>query len=304
MKAFAIALAIVLYSAGAAWNYGSFNRLERARERYQPRFVVLPRTEVVKLASLGFEALASDWYWILGVNYFGDARNAQVGYAELSNYLELVTDLDPKFFPAYLFGGYMLPWVVDGKWVNIEEAAELLEKGIREFPNDWRLHFQVAYLYSAHLKRFKDAGDHLVEASRLPNAPPYLPTLATRMYVSDGSVNLAEAMAQKLVEHAQHPWERELALKRLRELRALSLGRALTDAVSAFKAAQGRLPESLAELAGAGTSVPPEPLGGEWIYDPSTGEVSSSALKDDLKIRIHPRDRAEQEQASREEHGD
>lgn len=292
MKAVGVALFLTLYSVGAIWNFVSFDRLERARERYLPSSVVLPRPEVVRLADMGFDALAADWYWIKGVNYFGDARNAVVGYGGLSNYLELVTELEPKYFPAYLFGGYMLPWVVDGKWVNIEETVRLLEKGIREFPNEWRFHFQAAYMYSAHLKRYQSAGDHLIAASRLPGAPDYLPSLATRMYVTDGRIDLAEVMSQKLIEEAQHPWERELARKRLGELKSLAAARVLTEAAAAFKASHGRLPAALSELAASGTLVPPDPLGGEWVYDASTGKVRSSSLTDDLTIRIHPRDRA------------
>src|SRR4051794_36033566 len=117
---------VVLYAAGALWNYQSFDRARRIRERYQPTFVTIPKTEVVKILDLGFHALASDWYWIKGVNYFGDQRNVIVAYGELYNYLELVTDLDPRFFAAYLFGGYALPWDRGDKWVNTEEAALFL----------------------------------------------------------------------------------------------------------------------------------------------------------------------------------
>jgi hypothetical protein len=36
--------------------------------------------------------------------------------------------------------------------------------------------------------------------------------------------------------------------------------------------------------------IPPEPLGGSFLYDPKTGDVTSSVLHDRLTIFIHPRE--------------
>jgi len=56
----------------------------------------------------------------------------------------------------------------------------------------------------------------------------------------------------------------------------------LRRAITGFQAQHGRNPESLAELAQKGmiTRIPREPFGGEWKYDPTTGEVHSSTRPD------------------------
>lgn len=292
MRALAAASFVALYALGAYCNTAMFDRSKLALERYQPEFVVLPRPEVVRVLSLGFDSVTADWYWIKAVNYFGDNRNMQVAYGELANYFELVTDLDPKFFAAYLFGGYALPWNRGDQWVNTREAAALLERGTREFPNDWRLRFQLAYIYSAYLHRYKDAGDQLVAASKLEGAPPYLGSLATRMYATTGDVQGAELLAQHLYEETTDPEQRKIIKRRLFELRSSATAEELTAAARKFREAKGHFPASLKELADSGVAVPAEPLGGSWAYDPKTGQVSSSVLNAKLGIFIHPRDEA------------
>ncbi|MBS2029371.1 MAG: hypothetical protein JST54_15825 [Deltaproteobacteria bacterium] len=289
-----LVLALALLAGGTGWNYKSFDRQARIKARYTASLVALPRPEVVRLLSLGFRHVLADWYWIKGVNYFGDGRNTAVAYAEFYNYLKLVTDLDPQYYPAYLFGGYALPWNRGDKWVNTQETAWLLEDGIKNFPAAWQLRFQLAYVYSAYLHRYKEAGDQLAAAARLPGSPPFLGTLATRMYATTGDLEGAELLAEHLMRDAEDPRVAALMRRRLMELRAANQGQALTQAAAKFAAAHGgHFPASLAELEQAGVAIPVEPLGGSWNYDPATGTVKSSVLKERLDIYIHPREAAQ-----------
>jgi hypothetical protein len=53
----------------------------------------------------------------------------------------------------------------------------------------------------------------------------------------------------------------------------------INRSIEVFHAAEGRYPESLAELSQKGilARIPREPFGGEWNYDPETGKVTSSS---------------------------
>ena len=50
-------------------------------------------------------------------------------------------------------------------------------------------------------------------------------------------------------------------------------GLAMTQAVQAFQALEGRLPKSLDELKKSGFEIPPPPKGTQYKYDPKTGKV-------------------------------
>jgi len=48
---------------------------------------------------------------------------------------------------------------------------------------------------------------------------------------------------------------------------------AMTQAVQAYQALEGRLPKSLDELKKSGFEIPPPPKGTQYKYDPKTGKV-------------------------------
>lgn len=280
-------LAIFLWATITVWNWISFNPRTEALRNYQARFVVLPRPDIARAASLGFRSVTSDLYWIAAVNYFGDQRNELVAYAQLSNYLELVVSLDPDFEYAYLFGGMALPWSIGKGWVNVDEAISLLERGVKRFPNNWRLRFQLAYTYSTYRDRFKDAGDQLAAVALLPGSPDYVGGLATRMYASAGQYETATMIAEQLANSVEDPEIKEALLRRAAETRTVRSVIRLEELVKRFADLRHHFPATLDELVSAGllSALPVDELGGTFEYNPATGEVESSVLHD--RLRIH-----------------
>lgn len=296
----ALGIVVLLFATLTVWNVVSFDRMSEVRRRYHASIVAIPKPEVVKILALGYRNVIADWYWIKGVNYFGDNRNAILAYGELYNYLKLVVELDRKFYAAYLYGGYALPWNRGDKWVNVDEAAELLNRGIKEFPDAWKLRLQLAYIDSAYLHRFREAGDQLAAASKIPGAPRYAASLATRMYATVGDLQGAQFLAEEMIQEQRDPKIREMLIRRLFELRAADAAQRLTHAVSAYADAHGgKRPDSLSQLADSGVSIPKEPLGGSWLYDPKEGVVRSSVLNERLTLYVHP---AEHSKAQNDTH--
>jgi hypothetical protein len=285
-----MSLAPVLWAVATAWNVGVFDRRAEILRRQEPTFVVLPRPEIVRALSFGFRSVLSDLYWIGAVNYFGDQRNARLGYAELSNYLEIVIGLDPAFESAYAFGGFALPWNTGKQWVNIDPAISLLEKGVQRFPSNWKMRLQLAWLYSSYRNRFKDAGDQLAVAARLAEAPPYLGPLSARMYATTGDYDGALLITEQLINESGDDEVRQALIRRAQEIRTVKDISELEKGVKRFEETQHRLPQSLRELVDVGLlrSVPEESLGGVFLYDPATGKVQSSVLHDRLKVFGQP----------------
>ncbi|MBK7839346.1 MAG: hypothetical protein IPJ49_17080 [Candidatus Obscuribacter sp.] len=57
--------------------------------------------------SLGYDQLLSDFYWLSFINYEGDGQGRALDkYALCSEYLDLITSLDPHFAQAYWFTAF------------------------------------------------------------------------------------------------------------------------------------------------------------------------------------------------------
>ena len=126
-------------------------------DRTSPREVVGDETlylsgNTVKRMSLGLEGFAADVYWIRTVQYFGRklidsgkpvsaAASQNVRMDLLAPLLNVIVTLDPHHIPAYRFGAIFLPER------DLDSAVTLLEKGINETPNEWRLYQALAYIY-------------------------------------------------------------------------------------------------------------------------------------------------------------
>src|SRR6266516_5726137 len=95
----------------------------------------IPSPKVVRRLSLGYSGLLADVYWTRVVQYFGTKHKAKAKqYLILEPLLEMTTELDPKLLPAYHFGSVFLAQRPPEGAGDPQAAARLVEKGIRENP--------------------------------------------------------------------------------------------------------------------------------------------------------------------------
>src|SRR5205085_854694 len=143
---------ILILAAGLGLLYP----MQRHIDGSSPQEIVSDETlylsgDTVKRMSLGMEGLAADIYWIRTVQYFGGklidsgqplsaAATANVRMDLLAPLLNVVVTLDPHHIPAYRFGAIFLPER------DLPAAIALLEKGIQENPNEWRLYQDIGYI--------------------------------------------------------------------------------------------------------------------------------------------------------------
>src|ERR1035437_4303199 len=98
--------------------------------------IYLPPTRFLRAVSLGYEHALADLLWFRTINYFGQHVQMDRMYPWLAHMCDVVTELDPRAEHVYHFGGVMLPWEAD----RVDDGIALLEKGIRNMPESWRLH--------------------------------------------------------------------------------------------------------------------------------------------------------------------
>ena len=105
------------------------------------RLKYIPSGQTLRLITAGYHTLAADLLWAWSVVSFGEHLNGDREFGWLSKALEGVTALDPRFRDAYLYGGIMLAMEAE----DPEGAVKLLERGVKNIPSDWQLHFFLGF---------------------------------------------------------------------------------------------------------------------------------------------------------------
>jgi hypothetical protein len=246
----------------------------------------------LRAASGGYEAVASDWYWLGAIQYFGTRSNVEEHFRRLAGYLDLATDLDPDFGYAYIFGGYAIPERNQGEkqWHNIDAAIKLLQKGMASNSTRWEIPYLLAYMLFTYRGDYLEAAQLMREASKRPKAPAYLLSfVGTLTAQGHGNMQAAIDFTRGALENAPDHWTRDDLQDRLR---GLELQQALDRLNSAaqLRRAEGQPLSSLQDLIGYGEikQIPEEPYGGSFHLE--NGRVVSSDDDKMLHVFIHPRD--------------
>ncbi|MBI3180832.1 MAG: hypothetical protein HYZ28_01675 [Myxococcales bacterium] len=253
---------------------------------------MLPRIEVLKVIGAPYRELLTDYYWVQTLQAVTRA-NTPEEYRDLYDYGELVSELDPKFRPIYLFVGGALPvHLGDGNWENTAESTKILEKGHARFPDQVLLAILLAYNLSEHHKETQRAATVLLEVSKVPGAPRWLPLLATRMLAEAKDFDAGLALAQSLAR-SDDPETRATFQRRVKELELERLLTEVDSASAAYLSRTGRAPETVAALVEAGDlpSLPVDPLGGQIVLGENRKARSTAALK---RLKLLGRDAAEE----------
>ena len=212
----------------------------------------LSSPKVLKRASLGYEGLLADIYWTRAVQYFGARHhNHARSYNLLFPLLEITTQLDPKLVVAYEFGAsFLAPPPPDGAG-QPERAIQLMQYGIQNNPNNWKLYYDLGFVYYINLQDYKNAADAFERGSKLPNAHPFMRVLAGQMAQHAGEFDTARMMWSATYQNSQDQLIRQNAVEHLRALRVDEDVTHLQEAVTHFSERTGRLPGSMTELATA-----------------------------------------------------
>lgn len=237
--------------------------------------LVVPDARVVKVLSKPVSSLITDLYWIRMVNLAANARLPWEG-KQLIQWGQFVTDLEPKFFHAYMLGGLLGTVDVGQDTYNVDEALEFLGKGTDNLPDEPRLAIYQSFLLLEMKKDPAAAARVLQRAAKSPRAPAYLAQLATRLYASVGDFDAATQFARTISQDGDEE-TKAFFTTRLLEIEQEKVLSAVDAAVEAFTAAQGRAPATIEELLIGGQlpAAPVDPLGGTISLTPDGARASS-----------------------------
>lgn len=263
--------------------------MQRWIDRNLPREVINEETlyfssgETIKKMSLGFDGLVAEIYWIRTVQYFGrkiidsdpsisSLRDIRMDL--LAPYLDIVVTLDPHHIPAYRFCAIFLPER------DVNAAIRLLEKGIRENPDEWRLYQDIGYIHW-QMGDYEKAADWFERGGRIEGARWWMRDLAGVMRIKGGSRDVARAIYKSYLESEDENIRRQ-AERRLMQLRALDEIDAINIFLDRLKDQPGTCQAKLRSLArkldGLGIAIneemmPLDPSGFPYEIDPATCQI-------------------------------
>jgi len=253
------------------------------------RFV--PRPEVARIASLGFEPLVADYYWMQAVQVVGAETSDPSRHAPLLGRLvDVVTTVDPWVDHPYRFAAH---WLTDSA-ESVRFANRLLERAIEYHPDDWRNPFYLGFNLFFYLGEVEAAADALEAAALLPDAPLYLPRLAARLRANTSGLDTATAFLEELLRGAEDPRARAQYEESLLQIEVERRARFLDEARARFRQRNGRDIRGVEDLVrGPGAvlrALPEEPGGGAWLLGEPGGQIVSSRYGRRYEPWMHARD--------------
>jgi len=225
-------------------------------------YVASPK--LLKRASLGFDGLMACIYWTRAVQYFGHRHLLRkTSYNELGPLLEITTALDPHLLPPYQFGSTFLAPAPPNGAGQPERAIRLMEYGIQNNPDNWRLYYDLGFIYYTELKDFKKAAEAFERGSQVPDAHPFLKVLAANTAQHAEDYATARLLWSAAYQNSNEGDIRQNALDHLRGIQVDEDVTNLQNAVTRFVEANKRIPTSLWEIAAAEhlAGIPVDPDG-------------------------------------------
>jgi hypothetical protein len=232
--------------------------------------LVLRSGPLLKVMSLEYAPLAADLYWTRVVQYYGGKQVAGETNLELLwPLLEVTTTLDPHLIVAYRFGGTFLSDFPPRGAGKPELGIELLQRGIRENPEYWRLYEDLGFIYYFDLRDYPKAAAAFLDGSKVPGAMIWMKSFAARINEKGESLETSAMLWSEIYNSVQEPSIKKNAKIHLQLLRARADCERLNTIAAEYKKRTGRPPESQRDLVREGLlrGLATDPVGVVYWFD-------------------------------------
>jgi len=246
-------LALCCWMAAVCINYTN-RKIYPPQIREELQFI--PERTVVDFLSFGHKGFAADLLFIKvsgSLTWKPDRFNFNNEWSY--QMINLVTDLDPKYYTAYLFSGMALLHNHE----DIFRSIPIIKKGMAIFPDSWELPFWIglnAYLY---LENDAMASEFLWLAAHKPNAPTSFLSLLLSAITKGGNFEKGVWVLESLIKNEKNPKIQLVYRKRVARLHNFI---DLQKAAEMYKSRFGDYPENLERLVATGIiqQIPQDPM--------------------------------------------
>jgi hypothetical protein len=232
--------------------------------------LVLRSGPLLKLMSLEYTPLVAELYWTRAVQYYGDKRARHDPNLDLLwPLLDVTTTLDPHLIVAYRFGSTFLSEPSPRGAGRPDLAIALINRGIRENPDYWRLYEDLGFIYYFELKDHKRAAAAFLEGSQNPAALVWMKIMAARMSEQGETRETSAFLWQEIYDSATDPEIKNNAHVHLQLLRAQADCDELDKVAAEYEKRTGKHATSLSDLVRERLlpRAPVDPLGFVYVFN-------------------------------------
>jgi len=215
-------LSLVIVTGGIFWSGKTFESIfENNFYKLDRNPGYIPTGKQIKPVILGFDNFVADLFWLKAVQYTGGNASRASFYA-LPKYLNLITDLDPKFEFVYRFGALIFALREDIR----NEIEPILLKGIKNTGNPilWTDLGFYKYYYEENFEEAAEIFDHC--AKNIPDCPKFSAGISAslRAYVGKYQIALQTWIEKaKLIDEDSSDTEIKIIKNKIEEVSKLIL---------------------------------------------------------------------------------
>jgi len=165
--------------------------------------------------------------------------------------------------PAYQFGAnFLAPKPPSGAGLP-GAALSLMKYGIEHNPDQWRLYYNLGFLYYTEFKDYAKAAEAFKRGAALPLTNEFMPILAARMAQHAGEFDTARMLWVTTYQSTKEASIRQNAIEHLLALQVDEEVTQLERIVERYRQQTGRSPASMNDLERAGfiRGAPADPKG-------------------------------------------
>jgi hypothetical protein len=207
--------ALVLLLASGSWFLKKADET-KPKDWLDDRLTYLPSGKLLKPAVLDMDEAVADILWIRGMIYFADAYLNQRSYKWLGHIIDVVTTLNPRLHQAYEFAGVVLT----KEKAELPKTLRILDRGIGEFQQDWKLRLYAAMAQLAYDSNYTRAADLLRPIATQQDVPGHIKTLCATLLDKGGNRRVALAFLVDRYLETDNPISRELFLEKMMKMYA------------------------------------------------------------------------------------
>lgn len=244
--------------------------VQRAALYQEQDEIMLRSGRLMKIMSLEYAPLVATVYWTRAVQYYGNKRlHHDLNLESLWPLLDVATSLDPNLIPPYRFGSTFLSEPQPRGAGRPDLAIQLLERGIRANPDQWRLYQDLGYVYYFELKDYSKAADAFREGSKNPKAAIWMKVMAARIAEKGESRETSRFLWTEVYNSTQDAQLKDNARIQLMLLRADDDIEQLNALAAEYERKTGRKPTAMRQLVEVGLlpGEPSDPKGYVYIFD-------------------------------------
>lgn len=249
-------LVIIALIAGI---YISQQHFDNAKARETKPSPYVPESEVIKAVDLGLHSALSSYYWLAAIQYLGDWQDDS--HQKMGDFLELSTQLDPKFSHPYAFATLILP-----SYNQFDQAVRLGELGIEKAEPNWEIPYYLGTAYHMYKSDSLNAARYFDIAAETPGAPDNIAWIAANYGSRPDIRGQTILLWQSIYENTN---DDEIKTRAQLYIYHFELMNFLEEAAASYKDSHGFYPDPIDKLVEDKVlrEIPPDPFGYDFKID-------------------------------------